>query len=79
MRICNVPLCPPSFPLSSELNRLSSFSAERNLCLMLGCNHRKVHRNNQVQYQPRIMEAGDARAILSSNGMGDFLAFAKPK
>lgn len=39
----------------------------------------KVHRNNQVQYMPRTMEIPEAKAVLSSNEMGDFLTATKPK
>jgi hypothetical protein len=44
-----------------------------------GMCYRKVHRNNQVQYMPRTMEIPEAKAVLSSNEMGDFLTATKPK
>lgn len=40
---------------------------------------RKVHRNNQMQYQPISKEAAETREILSSKEMGDFLSKAKYK
>uniref|UniRef100_A0A7I4DBB3 Uncharacterized protein n=1 Tax=Physcomitrium patens TaxID=3218 RepID=A0A7I4DBB3_PHYPA len=39
----------------------------------------KVHRNNQMQYQPISKEAAETREILSSKEMGDFLSKAKYK
>ena len=38
---------------------------------------RKVHRNNQVQYQPITEDPAKIRDILSSKEMGDFLSKAK--
>jgi hypothetical protein len=40
---------------------------------------RKVHRNNQVQYEPIAMDPPRAKAILSSKPVGDFLIAAKPR